>query len=311
MRSAWEALLARSPQASVFSHLALGEHVGRAFGLRPRVAGAWEGDVLRAGVLLYEKRRGPYCAAAIPPLVPRVSPLLDRPPREADTHYRRSPLQALLGCVAERFHQASLAAHPSLVDARPFQWGGWHVTPAYTYARDLRPGEEVTAAWSSTTRHAWQNHREAFEVAEGVDGLDEVLALVEASHERQQQPLSVPSAAMRSLLARLAESGLARLFVARRDGDAEAGVAVLSDGRAAHYWLAGSRPGPAMTVLVAAVLTRLRDEGVAYFDFAGANTPSIAEFKRKFGCRLVPYVRARRVSRPELRLLDALRRRSF
>lgn len=309
IRPAWERLLGQSPQATAFSHLAFGEQVGHAFGLSPVVAAVWEEDALRAGVLLYEKRRGPYRAAAIPPFVPIVSPLLDGPLRETDSHYRRSPLDALLGLVASRFHQASFVVHPSLDDARPFQWGSWRVAPAYTYLHDIQVGDAVTDRWSSTTRHAWKNNREAFTVAEGAWGLPEVTALMEASHERQEQPLGAGKAAARALVAGLAGAGLARVFVARRDGTAEAGVVVLSDGRTAYYWLAGSVPGPAMTVLVAAVLTRLRNEGVAYFDFAGANTPSIAEFKRKFGCRLVPYLRARHVSRPELRLLDGLRPR--
>ena len=63
-----------------------------------------------------------------------------------------------------------------------------------------------------------------------------------------------------------------------------------------------------MTVLLGHVLARLREEGVAYFDFVGANTPSIAEFKRRFGSELVSYFRARHTARPELRLLDRLRR---
>ena len=97
--------------------------------------------------------------------------------------------------------------------------------------------------------------------------------------------------------------------MARRDGVPEAGLAALTDGRTAHYWLAGSVPGAAMTVLLAEAFTRLAEEGVTTFDFAGANTPSIAEFKRKFGSTLVPYARARCVSHPALRLADRLRSR--
>ena len=307
MRSAWKGLLAQSPQATVFSHLALGRAVEQALGLRPVVAAVWEEDQIRAAALLYEKHWGPYRAAAIPPLVPLVSPLLAAPLREADTHYRRSPLDALLGFVAGAFHQASLAAHPSLGDARPFQWAGWRVRPAYTYVHNLQTGDSVTDGWSGSTRRTQQNEYAAFTVAEGADELATVLSLVEASHERQEQPLGVAGVSVQTLVRALAEAGLARAFVARRGGTAEAGIVVLSDGHAAHYWLAGSTPGPAMTVLVADVMGRLRQEGVVYFDFAGANTPTIAEFKRKFGCRLVPTLRARHTARPELRLLDCLR----
>ncbi len=308
IRPAWEGLLARSPQATAFSHLAFGEAVERALRLRPVVAATWEEDALRAGVLLFEKRRGPYRAAAIPPLVPSVSPLLDGPLRETDTHYRRSPLDALLGFVAGAFHQASLVLHPSLADARPLLWGGWRVTPAYTYWIDLLEGERLMAAWSSNPKRTWKKAHAGFEVVEDAACLAEVVALIEASHERQEQPFGLPAVTVQSFARGLVEAGLARVFVARHDGSAEAGYVLLSDGRSAYSWLAGSVPGPAMTVLLAGILARLREEGAAYFDFGGANTPSIAEFKRKFGSRLVPYLRARHTARPELRLLECIRR---
>ena len=63
-----------------------------------------------------------------------------------------------------------------------------------------------------------------------------------------------------------------------------------------------------MTVLVGNLLARLRDQGVHMLDFVGANTPSIAEFKRKFGSRIVPYYRVEHVVRPELRVLQRFRK---
>jgi hypothetical protein len=58
-----------------------------------------------------------------------------------------------------------------------------------------------------------------------------------------------------------------------------------------------------MTVLLAEALPRLRADGLAAFDFVGANTPSIAEFKRRLGPALVPYFRIERCTRAGLALL--------
>ena len=84
-------------------------------------------------------------------------------------------------------------------------------------------------------------------------------------------------------------------------------LVALHDERTALDWIAGSRPGPAMTVLLAGVLERLAADGLERFDFGGANVPTIAEFKRKFGGHLVPYFHARHVGPPVLRLLDRFR----
>lgn len=306
VRPAWERLLAESPQATAYSHLAFGSAIEEALGLPTWVAAVWEEERLRAGALLFEKRRGPFRAAALPPLVPLVTPLLDAPLRDADVHHRRSALDALLGLLAEAFHQTSLILHPSLTDARPLLWADWKVEPAYTYRLDLRSQDPITRGWSDTPKHTFRKEGPEFELGEGDVGA--AVALVERSHERQEHALGVEAGALEALARSLEEAGLLRVFVARRGGAPEAGLLVLSDGHTAHYWIAGSVPGPAMTVLTGHVLERMRDDGVAYFDFVGANTPSIAEFKRKFGGALVPYVRARQTAHPALRLLDRLRR---
>ena len=106
---------------------------------------------------------------------------------------------------------------------------------------------------------------------------------------------------------RLQECGLVRIFTVAPSKNAAptAGVALLHDGEQAFYWIAGSVPGPSMTVLIGRLLLELKAAGVDCFDFAGANTPSIAEFKRRFGATLTPYFA---VTRRPNRLLGAVTR---
>jgi hypothetical protein len=62
-----------------------------------------------------------------------------------------------------------------------------------------------------------------------------------------------------------------------------------------------------MTVLIGTVVPRLHALGVKSFDFVGANTPSITEFKRRFGSVRQEYAYVSAVRRPELRAAMALR----
>ncbi len=305
VRPAWEALIAGSPQATAFSNLALAPVVHDTLGLEPRIAAVWEDDALRAGALVFEKTLGPLRAAVLPPFVQYVTPLLDPPLQESDVHAHRSPLDALAGLLGTSFDQASLVLHPTLEDVRPFQWAGWQLKPVYTYHIAL--AESPTAGWSSNPKRTLKSEAEHYTVDEGADGVDAVFDLVVASHERQGQSLGAVPEALWRMLHGATDVGLTRVFVARRDGQPEAGLAALTDGRTAHYWLAGSTPGAAMTVLLGEAFARLHAEGVATFDFAGANTPSIAEFKRRFGGTLVPYFRARHTRPGPLRFLDRLR----
>lgn len=306
LREAWARLATTSEQRSPFSDLRFADAYAEGLGLRVHLAVVFEGQAPRAGAILFEKRRGPYRAFALPPLAAAHSVLLDRQPGEAEYHYRRSPLDVLLTRLAHEAHQVTFALHPSLHDVRPFTWRGWSAHPAYTYVVALASGD-VTAGWSSTHRHAYRKAQDSVACRAGDEYLDGVLDLVAASHARQRQPLGMPMEGLRRVVARLARTGLATPMVAIGDGGLEAGLVLLQAGDRAVYWVAGSRPGPAMTVLLGKAMERARENGATQMDLAGANTPSIAEFKRKFGAELVPYFRARLVTRPELRLVDALR----
>jgi hypothetical protein len=306
-RAGWQQLCRVSQQHTPFTDIAFADAISQELHLPFRIALVLEGDRPRAGAILYVKRRGPYRAASHPVLAPVHSPLLDRPLSEADVHHRRSALDVLLDGIASTVHQATFALHPSLTDSRTFTWHGWRVRPAYTYRLTLDEGGSVTEGWSENPLRTLKKERSAFRIEEAPAAIDEILALVQASHDRQERVLDTPAAVIRRVATRLATAGLARPFVARNGGKTEAGAILLSDGRTAYYWAAGSRPGPGMTVLLAEALKTLRAEGVRHFDFAGANTPSIAEFKRKLGPSLVPYFQTRVSTRPELRLLDRLR----
>lgn len=301
----WLALWERSPQRSPFSHPAFARALAEAFGLRAHVLAVEADDgALTAGTLVFEKRRGPFTASALPPLCPVHTPLLARAVPEADTHARRSPLDALLGGLAETVDQATFALAPSLPDLRPFAWAGWTATPRYSY--HLRLGGDLRAGYSRSTRHRVRRHRPEYEVVEDAAYAEASVRMMADAYRRGGSDLGLDTDAVVRLAEAVAEVGHARTFAALRDGTPEAALTIPTDGRLAVNWMTGSVPGPAMTVLLDAVFHRCADAGVETFDLGGANVPSIAEFKRQFGADLVPTPQVRLVTHPALRLGDRL-----
>lgn len=256
---------------------------------------------------MFEKQRGPFTASALPPLCPVHTPLLARPVAEADTHARRSPLDALLTGLAADVDQATFALPPSLPDLRPFTWAGWTATPRFSY--HVRLGGDLRAGYSGTTRRLVQNEAAAFEVVEDEAHVGAAVRLMADAYRRAGGTLGLDEAAVTRLGAAVSEAGLARTFAALRAGAPEAALVIATDGRTGVNWITGSAPGPAMAVLVDAVAHRLAEAGASTFDLGGANVPTIAEFKRKFGAALVPTPQVRTVTHPALRLADRLRRR--
>ena len=304
----WRALWETSPQRSCFSSLPYARAASEAFGMtcEMHLVADEAGDT--AGALVFWRKRGPYREAILPPLTQYSGLVLRRPPVEAEVHARRSAFEALLAALESRF--AILRFFIAITDVRPASWRGWRVRPVYTYRLPLHGEDDLLGRWSSATRRTFRKHHDAYRVEEHADDAPAIVQLCAESYRRHGRPLPAETAPLLHLVETLRAEGRVRLFTAT-DADTdtpEGGLAVLHDGRTAHYWIAGSAPGPAMTVLLGQTLPRLRRDGLEQFDFVGANTPSIAEFKRHFGPVLTPYYYLEKITRPELRLLSRLKR---
>ncbi len=307
-RVRWRALWEGSPQRSSFSSLPYVKAAARAFGLRCEMHLAGREGRDEAGALVCWRRRGPYRVVTVPPFTQYTPLVLRQAPSEADVHARRSAFEALLAAVEARFDVLRFFC-PATPDVRPARWRGWRATPFYTYRLSLLDADELLGRWSAGTRRHFLKHDAGYRVEEDPAAVPAIVRLCAGGYARHgRRPPADPSR-LDGLIDALRTEGMVRLFTATpRDGDApEAGLAVLHDGRTAHYWIAGSVPGPAMTVLLGHLLPRLRADGLEGFDFVGANTPSIAEFKRHFGPALTPYFYLEKTTRPALRLFYRLK----
>lgn len=302
----WRVLWEASPQRSAFSSLPYARAASEAFGAacEMHLVADEEGDA--AGALAFWRQRGPYREVVIPPLTQYGALLLRQTPAEAEVHARRSALEALLAALEARF--AVLRFFLAITDVRPASWRGWRVQPVYTYLLPL-DDDDLPGRWSSATRRTFRKHGDAYRVQERADAAPAIVHLCAESYRRHGRRFPADAPRLLPLVDTLRDEGQVRLFTATpTEGETpEGGLVVLHDGRTAHYWIAGSAPGPAMTVLLGHTLPRLRDDGLQQFDFVGANTPSIAEFKRHFGPALTPYYYLEKITRPELRLLYRLK----
>jgi hypothetical protein len=308
VRRAWADTVAAAEGPSPFAALDYAEAAGAAFGLRPRALGVERDGALVAGIVAYEKRRGPYRLAVVPPLTPVTPFVLAEPPSEAEAHARRSPLDALVAGLAERFDALAFQVQPSLADARPFTWAGWTAAPRYTYAAPLGPPEAFLERAGKGVRKRVRREADAFAFAEEPGALGVLQALEGEAYARQGIAPPVAPDRQGALLRPLLASGRARLFVLRDAGGAPvAAQAVVTDGREASFVCGASRPGSAMTVMTYRACARLWEDGAERVDMAGANLPSVAEFKRGFGMPLVQQFRVRYVGRVGLRALALVR----
>ncbi|MEM8557145.1 MAG: hypothetical protein AAGG50_04905 [Bacteroidota bacterium] len=313
-RAAWAALIDTSPYRTPFAALAFGEALTDALasshGLRLRVAGLHDGDGhLVGGVLVYERRRGPYRLAVVPPLASHTPVVLAEPLRDTDVHHRRSALDTLLPFLEAEFHALAFHLHPAMHDVRAFVWAGYQAYPRYTYHAPLDAPEEMVRASSRGVKKHVRRDTPLFDVACGGHDWTAISGLMDEVFERQGSAPPLAHEQRDRLIGTLIEAELAYPFVLKPSGGgAPEGVSVaLADGQVAHQWTGASRPGPAMTLLTHAMRCHFYEVGLSALDLTGANMPTTAEFKRSFGATLTSYYRVERYVRPELRALAQVR----
>ena len=286
----YQALWEEASERTVFASLRYARAVDEAYGLRSFMHFCGED----AALLLHTKGRGPLRRVIAPPFTQYSALVLSKPAPEHQVHRQAAPLDHLLKHTEQQARSADLLV--KLKDPRTAQWRGWDVRPLFTYMIDLPSN---TDDWSEGTRRTWRSKSSSYRIEEDPRHLRTIIDLCVKSYERHERRMPGKPAALETVAT--AMGPWARTFAAIRNDTVEGGVVILHDDRTAHYWIAGSIPGSAMTVLIGEVLTILYTSGIAKFDFVGANTPSIAEFKRTFGPVLTQYYHLRR--RPQIQFL--------
>jgi hypothetical protein len=281
--STWEAHCAGRSDLTPFQRPEFLDGLSRSVPWKP-VWIAWDDSLVQWS---FVRRRGPSSELVLPPFCP-FSSLLFAP--EATTAQRTEAL-AQLGSREAHLPSSRLFA----LDPRDWETAGRPEAPSGLMQREmatwevgLAPVEDLLPLWSASARRTWNKHREVYRFAEG-GSISDLVDLVVSGYVRHGRRPPMAGTALVSWAQDLVGSGLARLYTVSEGDSMAAGVVTLVGPSRAWYWLAGSRPGPAMTILLGHLFGRLHDQGIPTFDFMGANTPSISEFKRRFGGRLVTY----------------------
>lgn len=302
-RERWERLGARCTDLGAFDDFDFVTGLVSTQGLACDVLFTSMGGADTFAALLPYRRIGPFREIILPRFCPTSAVLM---PGDHETTQANDALHEALVHVSANYHRA--AFHLSPDRARRATGSGWLSTSLFTYLVDLpNTPDDLTASWSAGTRRLFRKNAEAYRVTEDSLRATTAVEMCAAAYNRSGRPLPVPLGEMGRFAANPGGSVRTRTFLATRHDSSvpEAALVTLHHGKTAYYWIAGSRPGPGMTVLIGRTLVTLRQDGIRTFDFIGANTPSIAEFKRRFGPSLHEYVR---LFSSRSRLLDTILR---
>lgn len=291
--TAWDTFVRQAVGGTVFSTSAWLRCAAAATGGHVQRLGCYRNDRLVAGLSgLARRRRGLY-RFETPELTPYtgllLAPVAGKGPAKGEAAQHRA-CTYLLNHLATHCDRAFLVHPPAIADVRPFTWQGWDAHVRYTYRLPLG---DRNALWQRAERRTRTAIRKAEKLGYQLRPTRDVALFqrqYEAIYANQASGPPVAATTAARFVAAALDAGLAQTYeIASSDGPA-AVVAFVEGFDTTYAWAAGADPAYNHTGAISLLYWHYWDTAAyEYFDFVGANIPSIAFFKRGFGCDLVPY----------------------
>jgi len=194
----------------------------------------------------------------------------------------------------------SLVHHPSLSDIRPWMWNGWQTIPAYTFLNRTSDRDDgFTAAQRKQIRKAEGEEYMLEKSSNFSVTADLIVSMLEKTYLRQGlnihriDPQLGPVKNYISILKSFCGRSDVICYSAKHPSK---GIGAIRVGMAGsdgvfYDWLAGNDPDHfqfgCSSYLISEIFKDLSSCGITHFDFGGANTPKIADFKQGFNGDLI------------------------
>lgn len=293
----WDALVAASPDGSVYATAGYLDVLCRTGGGSFRILAARKGQELVGGIPLFERRvrQGRFVAPRL--LLYYLGPVLRRFPTKYPSQQTAHELQVLAALAesvtASGYAKVSLRLRHTIADVRPFQNLGFRCVPSYSY---VVPLTDLPAQWGRVE----QNLRRLVErcgndgIVFGEDGaFDEFLRLHHLTMAHHDAAVYLPDAAFRNWFELLRLSGLCRLYhAALPTGEVIAAQLVLLGAHPVCHTVSAATD-PAHRRLGASAFLRwktfeaLARAGKTHTDLTDASLNPVTHFKSQLGGDLV------------------------
>lgn len=295
----WNQFVDRSPQGTALHRTealaVVADHAGAEL---HRLKGFVDGRLV--GVMpIFERSVGPLTAAfSAPPGLglPPLSPCLEGGDRTAgeraitDDGFLRACWEHVARTIDPDYVRLTVDGTVP-VNALTVR-DGIALEPRFTYVLDLSADrDELFSGFSSDARRNVRNtDPDRYEIYEG--GRSAIRRIVERMQRRyREQDMHYPvSVEFVSDLYDEMPTGAVRPYAVAVDGEFSNGLVVLDDGETVSRWQGGGKTDvdvPVNDLLDWQVIREAVERGRREYDFVGANTPSICDYKAKFNPDLV------------------------
>jgi len=308
----WDKFVEKSPQGTIFSSSKWLEII-TSLGGEFKILTCYKGEELIGGVSFVERREKRFKYIFIPKFTPFGGILCQD---TSSLNYKKQSIiqhdvaSSIIPELLATYDKISIAHHISYDDIRPFSWNNFTQEIRYTYVVDL---SDIEGLWNNLEYDTKSEIRKAKKNNIKItleDDISEFYLLYKATYERQKRVPSVSIDFMENLYTKLKALNKTQMYFAR-DGNNElvAIVFIIIDNKRAYYQFGATHPelrrSGGGSLALWTVFEDLHGK-VKEIDLVGANTPSIARFKRGFGGELKHYFAVNKINSPSLTLYQNL-----
>jgi len=306
----WDTLSAQAGHGRIFTDRRWLLIISECFGVQVRMAAVEADGAPVAGLPMMTRKRGMFCLSTPPPVSLYNSLILDHSHPMQDA---AAVLHLLLKTAEKSCNYISTVISPMPAAEKTFAGHGWRLSDMESIILEIGDYQETWKNFSQSLRRKIRRAEEQNLRFHELDDAGIIISLHQKSYARHHLAPPIPNEVLGAWLKRLHDAGLARFYAAALPlGDIVSARVVVPDGRILFDLVAGADIAAhdiaASHWLVAKILQLYSANEFLHFDFMGANTPGVSDFKRSFGGRYVSYRHAVYYSSTLIRSLVTIRR---
>lgn len=299
----WEELRSKAPEATVFSGSAWIAALGEAFERQTLGMILSLEDTPVLGMPLFPARRGPLRVSTPLPITLYAGLL-----RRGEVSQE---LARLLEAAERALNFISISSSMTTEECSIFSARKWHLHRRQSLRIDINDVDTLWEGYSQSLRRKLRRIPDDLLRLDKDPQTPSLVRMYEQSYARHGVRPPIPGDRMHRLIQGLRNRGLLHCFAAcMPDGRLAATRILVRDREMLYDWLAGTDPTIASSAshwLLHKLLLHFSAKGCTQFDFMGANTPGVSDFKRSFGGHEHVYWEAEWFRPSFLRQINALR----
>jgi lipid II:glycine glycyltransferase (peptidoglycan interpeptide bridge formation enzyme) len=234
--------------------------------------------------------------------------------------YKKDILESLIEKLEKGYHIINLTLPAELKDIRPFIWKGFSSQVKYTFRQKLDNYQEILDNFDPAVKRQIKKAKKtdiSINKGNGSKLVEDFYQLLSMSYKRQKHQLKITSEEFFSIIESVKDINFidVTFYLAYLSDKPIAGQVILYFNGIAYYWLAGGNPEYFSTGVNQYIMDKMLQDsfsmGMKWFDFVGANTPGIENYKATYNFQLIPYYKVQKARGVFPRLMMQLKEKFF